>query len=176
MAVHLGAKRPAAGAVDLLLECHQRIRSFTSLARRLAGAGDLAPGEVADAAAGVCRYFSEALPLHAADEEDSVLPVLSGRDPALDGALSVMRREHGEHGPVVDRVVALCRELSKDPARHAVLAPALGQAARELERHFAFHLALEEETIFPALKRVLDPATDARLVAEMRARRQGNGG
>ena len=48
---------------------------------------------------------------------------------------------------MVERVVTLCRELSEAPARHAAVALALGQAAAELERHFAFHLALEEETI-----------------------------
>ena len=172
MAVQLGAKPPAAGVVELLLECHQRTRSFTWLARRLAGAGDLAPAEVAEAAASVCRYFGEALPLHSADEEESVMPLLTGRDPALDGALAVMRREHAEHAAMVERVVALCHELSEAPARHAAVALALGQAAAELERHFAFHLALEEETIFPALKRILDPATDARVAGEMRARRK----
>jgi hemerythrin-like domain-containing protein len=172
MAVQLGAKPAANGAVDLLLECHQRIRSFVSLAKRLARAGDLGPEEIAEAAGSVRRYFQEALPLHAADEEESVAPLLAGRDPALDGALAVMRREHGEHAGVVGRVAALCAELARTPARHAALAPLLGAAAAELERHFAFHLALEEETLFPALKRVLDAAADARLAAEMRARRR----
>jgi hypothetical protein len=85
MAVHIGAPRPAAGAVELLLECHERIRHFARLALKLAGTRDLPPAEVAEAAAAVRRYFAEALPLHAADEEESMMPRLRGRDPAVEG-------------------------------------------------------------------------------------------
>jgi iron-sulfur cluster repair protein YtfE (RIC family) len=84
-----------------------------------------------------------------------------------------MRREHAAHAKVVERVVALCAELAGDPARLAALAERLREAARDLEGHFASHLALEEEVIFPALKRALDPVSEARMVAEMRARRGG---
>lgn len=173
MAVQIGVRPPATGTLELLLECHQRIRAFTALARRLAASRDLPAMEVAEAAGGVRRYFTEALPLHAADEEESVAPLLRGRDPALDGALAVMRREHAHHGPRVGRVVALCAEIAAAPGRLAQLAGPLAEAAEELERHFACHLALEEETIFPALKRMLDPAADARVAAQMRARRAG---
>jgi len=171
MAVQIGVRPPPAGALELLLECHQRIRAFVALARKLATARHPAAGEVVEAAGGVRRYFAEALPLHAADEEESMVPRLRGRDPALDGALSVMRREHADHGRRVERVVALCAELAASPERHSALAGRLAEAAEQLERHFAAHLALEEEAIFPALKRALDPAADARMVAEMRARR-----
>jgi iron-sulfur cluster repair protein YtfE (RIC family) len=176
MAVQMGVRPAAAGAVELLLECHQRIRQFTSLALRLAQAHDLPRAEVAESAAAVRRYFAEALPLHAADEEESMLPRLRGRDPALDGALSVMRREHAGHGMRVEPVVALCAELAASPERHAELAPRLREAADQLERHFAPHLALEEDLLFPALKRALDPASEARMVAEIRARRAGGKG
>jgi iron-sulfur cluster repair protein YtfE (RIC family) len=84
-----------------------------------------------------------------------------------------MRREHASHAAVVDRVVALCAEIARDPARLAGAAAQLREAARDLEGHFAAHLALEEEVIFPALKRALDPASEARMVAEMRSRRGG---
>lgn len=173
MAVQIGVRPPPAGAVELLLECHERIRHFTSVARRLAAGRDLPEPQVAEAAAAVRRYFAEALPLHAADEEESMVPRLRGRDPALDGALSVMRREHQAHAMRIEPVVALCAELAAVPAKLAELAPRLAEAADLLERHFAPHLALEEETLFPALKRVLDAGGDARMVAEMRARRAG---
>jgi len=174
MAVQIGMRPAGAGALELLLECHQRIRHFIGTARRLAEAKGAAAGEVAETAAAVRRYFAGALPLHAADEEESMAPLLRGRDPALDGALAVMRREHESHAPRLDRVVAICGQLAEAPERHAELARRLAEAAEQLERHFAAHLALEEETIFPALKRALDPAMEARLVAEMRARRAGD--
>lgn len=174
MAVHLGLRPAGAGAVELLLECHQRSRQVAALMRRLAAGEGATLGSLAADAESVRRYLSETLPLHVADEEWSVVPLLRGRDPALDGALAVMRREHESHGPRVVRVVGLCADLAAAPERHPLLAPRLAEAAESLDRHFAPHLALEEETIYPALKRILDPATDARLVAEMRARRSGD--
>lgn len=173
MAVQIGVRPPPAGAVELLLECHERIRHFIGVAKRLAAARGPSDAEVAEAAAAVRRYLAEALPLHAADEEESMVPRLRGRDPAIDGALAVMRREHQAHAMRIEPVVALCADLATAPRRHAELAPRLAEAADLLERHFAPHLALEEETLFPALKRVLDPAGEARMVAEMRGRRVG---
>ncbi len=92
-----GPRPPAGDVVDLLLECHTRIRSFTTLAARLASTPGLAAAEVAEAAAGVHRYFTQALPLHARDEEESVLPRLRGRDPEVDRELAEMVHEHRGH-------------------------------------------------------------------------------
>jgi hypothetical protein len=38
-------------------------------------------------------------------------------------------------------------------------------------RHFAAHLAREEEVIFPAVRRLLDAPADAAVVKEIRQRR-----
>src|SRR5512138_1711735 len=153
MLSQIGSRRPAPaeGIVDLLLDCHARIRSFSELAVRLGEAGAPPPGEIADAAARVTRYFAEALPLHARDEEESVLPRLAGRDPAVDVALVAMHRDHLGHGVVLDPVLDLCHELAAAPGRHAELAPALVRAALVLSAHFDVHLASEERTIFPAI-------------------------
>ena len=80
----LGRGAGAADAVGLLLDCHERIRAFTAMASRLAAPGDPGPDAIRDAAARVHRYFAEALPLHAQDEEESLAPRLRGRDPDLD--------------------------------------------------------------------------------------------
>ncbi|HEX9400550.1 MAG TPA: hemerythrin domain-containing protein [Anaeromyxobacter sp.] len=53
-------------------------------------------------------YFTEALPLHARDEEESVLPRLHGRDSAVDAELAAMEREHREHGPPLEVLVRAC--------------------------------------------------------------------
>ena len=165
-------KRPATGdAVDLLLECHDRIRSFLALARRVAGAGPAEREGIPEAAARVHRYFTQALPLHARDEEDSILPRLKGRDAAVDRELETMAREHAEHEPPMTRLVQACDAVARDVALHAALAPAIDAAARELEDHFAAHLRREEEVIFPAMRRLLDPSDDAAIVRELRARR-----
>lgn len=171
MLTRLGRPAAAGDAVDLLLECHGRIRHFLAMARRIGEApvGDVA--EVADAAGRVVRYFTQALPLHARDEEDSILPRLRGRDPALDRALADMAREHGEHEPPLAALVAACAAVARDPARHAALAGDVLAPTAELERHFAGHLAREEEVVFPAMRRLLSPADDAAIVAEIRRRR-----
>ena len=171
MLTTIGGAAPEGDVVDLLLACHARIRSFTDLAARLAAARELSPAEVRDAALRVRRYFDEALPLHALDEEESVAPRLRGKDPALDEALAEMHREHEAHGATIGLVVALCGTLGESPERHAAIAPALADAAATLRDHFARHLAPEEALIFPALRRLLPPAELARMADELRARR-----
>ena len=168
-----GPGKPAApgDAVDLLLECHARIRDFLALARRLGEAGQPSPEAVADAAVRVHRYFTLALPLHARDEEESIAPRLRGREPALDAELDAMVREHVEHERPLGLLAAACAELARDPGRHAELAGVLTQATAELVRHFGEHLAREEDVILPAVRRLLDGATDAVIVKEIRLRR-----
>lgn len=61
--------------------------------------------------------------------------------------------------------------LASDTARHAELVLAIATATEELERHFAVHLRREEEVIFPAVRRLLDRASDSEIVKEIRARR-----
>lgn len=167
--------KPAApnDAVDLLLECHGRIRTFLALARRLGGARGAAPDAVADAALRVERYFTLALPLHARDEEESIAPRLRGRDRAVDAELETMVREHREHERPLSALVGACAALARDPGRHGELAATVERASEELERHFAPHLAREETVIFPAMRRLLDQAADTAIVKEIRLRRAG---
>jgi iron-sulfur cluster repair protein YtfE (RIC family) len=175
MLTHIGATRPTEDIVELLLECHGRIRWVTELATRLADTRDAPAGEIAESAARVRAYFSEALPLHAKDEEESILPRLAGRDRLLDASLVAMHRDHREHGPAVGRIVDLCSTIAAEPGRHAELAPALGAAAAAVRDHFARHLAEEESIVFPALRRFVDASGQAEIVRELRARRQGPG-
>jgi hemerythrin-like domain-containing protein len=120
----------------------------------------------------VHRYFTLALPLHARDEEESILPRLRGREPALDAELETMAREHRDHERLLATLAAACAELASDPARREELGRVAAQAAEELERHFGAHLAREETVVFPAVRRLLDRAADAAIVAEIREQRQ----
>ncbi len=170
----IGSPRPPAeGIVDLLLDCHARIRSFSDLAVRLGETREAAPAEIAEAAASVRRYFAEALPLHARDEEESVLPRLAGRDPVVDAALVAMHRDHVGHAELLDPVLALCEQLAAAPERHLELAAALAEAGRRMRAHFEAHLASEEATIFPALARVA-PDEQRRMIDELRGRRDAH--
>src|SRR5512138_1878024 len=171
MLTNIGKPPAPTGTLDLLVECHERIRSFLALARRIADARSPAAEEVRQAAAQVSRYFSKALPLHAEDEERSILPRLLGRDPAVDAELETMRREHAEHERPMRALIDACDALELEPERHSELAATVGQATSELERHFAAHLRREEDVIFPAVRRFLDSQSDAQVVREIRARR-----
>jgi hemerythrin-like domain-containing protein len=163
----------AKDVVDLLLECHDRIRSMTALALRLAAAEDLPDAEISEAADRVRRYFGVALPLHARDEDESVVPRLRGKDPDVDSELDAMSREHGEHGDPLARVVAAADELAREPSRLASVRGELRDAARELERHFDAHLAREERVVFPAIRKYLPAQELAAMAEELRARRTG---
>ncbi len=174
MLLNLGRKQTPApdDLVGLLLECHGRIRTFVRLARTVAAAPD-APAEAAGLAAGrVRRYFAEALPLHVADEEQSVEPRLRGRDAALDRALGAMRREHAEHEAATARLVELCALVEADPAQLAGLAGELGALAARLDALFEAHLEAEERSIFPALGALLGEAERRAAIDELRARRR----
>ena len=176
MLTGLGKPAVPGDAVDLLLECHGRIHGFLALARRLGEARSAPADAVADAAFRVHRYFTVALPLHAQDEEGSIAPRLRGRDPAVDAELVSMIREHQEHEGPLSALVGACADVSRDPGRHGALAVVIERSAGELERHFAAHLAREEEVIFPAVRRLLDGAADAAIVKEIRLRRGGLAG
>lgn len=156
--------------VGLLGECHVRIRKFTALARQLAAATDLPAAEVADAATAVRRYFAEALPLHVADEDLSIVPRLRGRDAAVDAALAAMSEEHVAHEPALARLIALCDALAAAPASLPQVAGELAEVAAGLEASLRAHLEGEERVIFPAL-RALPAADRAAIVRELRARR-----
>lgn len=171
MLTRLGAPATPEDAVALLLECHERIRTFLAMASRIAAARPEERAGVSEAAARVARYFSEALPLHARDEEESVLPRLRGRDPAVDAELEEMAREHRDHERPLSAVVGACQALAREPALLEELAPGLARAAAELSAHFAEHLRREETVIFPAIRRHLSRADDAAIVRELRARR-----
>ncbi len=166
-------KRPRArneGLVGLLLECHERIRRFATLAIRLANAEEASASEVRDAAGAVRRYFAEALPLHVADEEESVLPRLRGIDPSVDQALEEMRAEHSEHAGLVAELVSLCTRLEMQPASHPELRERLADVAERLDEQFESHLEREETVLFPRLAEIGEQAR-REIVEELRARR-----
>ena len=167
----IGKPVTPADAVDLLLECHGRIRAFLAMATRLGEATAESAEAISDAAVQVHRYFTLALPLHARDEEDSILPRLRGRDPVVTLQLDAMVREHQEHQRPLARLIEACAEIGADPGRHAGLAGSVLQTATQLDRHFLQHLAREEEVVFPAVRRFLDASTDASIVREIRLRR-----
>jgi iron-sulfur cluster repair protein YtfE (RIC family) len=171
MFVSIGQKRRApAGLIELLLECHGRIRSFVGLARQLGSSSGVPPSELSEGCLRCERYFTEALPLHVLDEEESLLPRLQGLRPELDAALERMHREHLAHDALVAALLGACRALREHPT-DPVHRDALARAATQLSAEFDEHLAREEELIFPAVRTLLSPPAQTEAMNELRSRR-----
>jgi hemerythrin-like domain-containing protein len=171
MLIQIGSSKAVPDIVDLLLECHQRIRYFVGLASRLAHTSDASHDEIRDAAARITRYFSEALPLHVADEEQSVLPRLSSRTPELDATLESMHREHLEHEPQLNALLELCGTLQASPETLDELRGSFQRVASILEKALSAHLEQEEQIILPAIRTCLSSEEQATMLTELRARR-----
>lgn len=155
--------------VDLLLDCHAKIRHFVALAQAV-GSRDAEDAQRMEACEQARRYFSLALPLHVADEEQSLLPRLRGRDTALDIALAMMHAEHASHEQSVAALLAALSRLHDAPSDPLLRAHAK-QAADALAVSFGHHLAAEEAHVFPAVSRLLDAEAQRAVLAELRARR-----
>lgn len=172
MLVTLGARAKSDDLVDLLASCHRKIRQHVVFARRLASeAQNHRDDEIRATAGQVRRYFALALPLHIADEDQTIAPMLRRMGGSVAEALAVMASDHAKHQPLIDRLVDLCTELELDPARRSALAHELGQVAAQLATELAEHLELEERVVFPAL-RALPAADRSELVVAMRRRRE----
>lgn len=163
-----------ADLASALLDCHAKIRFFNGQASRLwMHAEDLPVAEAAEAASGIARYFAEALPLHEADEEESIRPLLAGRSAMVDTALSEMNRQHGALHDPVSRLISQCREISADPSRVAdeAVTADLSETLKVLAPLWERHLELEEGVIFPALEAFLAPHEREAIHREIRLRR-----
>lgn len=129
-------KRQEGDLVDQLLACHERIRRFIALAAR--------PDCDAESRAAVIRYFTEALPLHVADEEELIAPLVPTGE---------MHAEHVAHAPLLARLCAGDFTV-----------------ALELAALFETHLVAEERDVFPLL-RALPADVQVRIVDGIRRRR-----
>jgi hemerythrin-like domain-containing protein len=171
MLIKIGASDESSDIVDLLLACHQRIRFFIDLAMRLSETTDASNEEIREAAGRVVRYFSESLPLHVADEEQSVLPRLGGREPILDRTLEAMRSEHVAHQPQLEQLLRICRDLQNTPEQLGEMRKDLADVASRLAGDFKAHLLEEESTILPAIRTLLNDQDRRMMLIELRARR-----
>ncbi len=162
------------GALDLLLGCHQRIRYFTDMALKLAHALEEPPEAVSSAAGAIHRYYTVALPLHEADEHESLYPRLHRALPLglLADANEAMIEQHVGINAAVQSLVPLWGELQQHPERLRERAPQLERLTGQLQDLWATHLALEEDQVVPAVRRYLSQEELAEIREEMRARRR----
>jgi hemerythrin-like domain-containing protein len=155
--------------VEVLLESHIETRHVLSMADSLSqGSATAATQEVA---AQVSDYLEWLLPLHEADEDESLAPRLKGKHPVVDEALISMRRQHlALQGPLA-RLKLLSRQVANDMSRLHALRFELASAAEDLRARLKEHEAMEESIVFPALKRTLYADELDSISDEMQARR-----
>lgn len=153
--------------VDLLLACHARLRHFSELSLALATRTDIDDAQIRDASHRLLRYFRVALPLHEADEEETLAPALAAVM-APSHATDQMRDQHALLHDVLAELFPLWEHAEREPG--SIDREALAPCARKLAAILDVHLALEETTIFPMVKTIPE-AERKRLYAEMRGRR-----
>ncbi len=166
--------------VDMLTACHQRIRSFTAIALRLAELCDtgLRPvsemaAEIANAAQAVHRYYSIALPLHEADENESLYPRLRQALSAGEELRAVedMVAQHGPLNQVIARLLPRWHELRGAPEKLVSFSTEMLADSRRLLELWNRHLALEENVVFPLIRARLNADALGAIYAEMKRRR-----
>ena len=164
-------------AVDLLLGCHQRIRHFTGVAVKLAHAQGATPEEIAQAAAGVHRYYSVSLPLHEADEDQTLRPRLGAiADDRIGHALLAMSDQHQAIDELIERLLPLLVMVEHNPDMLPAVGGEMCSITQALGEMFRAHLQMEEEVIFPAIREALPETARAEMLREMQERRkQGSG-
>jgi hemerythrin-like domain-containing protein len=164
--------------LGLLSDCHRRIEHFlrvlVAVATEAAG-GSLTP-EHRSALEGALRYFGVAAPKHTADEEISLFPRLrDSANPALRAVLATLERlehDHDEaeahHAAVEDLVGQWLRDNELGSADLEELRNHLAR----LETLYQRHIAVEDQEVFPAAARVLNPSQILEIGSEMAARRR----
>lgn len=169
MLITLGRSRYDAGLIELLIECHTRIRHFAKLAEQIA-VSTASADEVQQACRACERYFVDALPLHVADEEETLLPRLRDKEAALTQALQRMHNEHHDHQPLLDELVRLLQAVASNTADAAVRS-LLATHSATIARAFELHLELEESILFPAIRRLMPSDEQRLMMIELRERR-----
>ncbi len=165
-------ERKPESALDLLLGCHQRIRHFTAVAVKLAHAQGATSEEIQQAAEAVYRYYSVSLPLHEADEENSLQPPLEvAGDERVRRALLAMDDQHRAIDELIERLLPLLVLAKNNPDTLRETGAEMCSITRGLDDTFSAHLQLEEEVIFPAIGSLLPQAAQDELLRAMQERR-----
>jgi hemerythrin-like domain-containing protein len=134
---------------------------------------EVPPEQIVEAAASVLRYFTVALPLHSADEDASVAPRLLALTLPVDirDAVKGMTAQHDTLHETIRELSIGWAEVARDAAALHEFAPTLAPKSATLDTLFGVHLAMEESTIFPAIRALLPEHERNAILNEIRARR-----
>ncbi len=167
--------------LDLLGDCHRRIEQFLGILVRVAGER-LGRELNADQQRGVetaLRYFREALPRHAADEDQSLFPRLlaspDGRVRDLLPRLAQLERDHKRAADAHAEVERLGQRWLQHGTLGLEEANQLVATLQQLEALYIEHIRTEDREVFPLARQVLSDKDQAAIGVEMLARRDARG-
>jgi pyridoxamine 5'-phosphate oxidase len=167
-----GFDRPIA----VLKHCHDRIRKqLATLEKLLAHLPEAGADEQAQqAAAAVIKYFEQAAPLHHADEEENLIPMLravaQGADAETLQTLAPVILE--QHHQMDATWLTLREQLAGIAAGNST---DLSEAtAQQFIHAYTAHMVREESTLAPMAMRLFSPEQMAQLGDAMQARRNAN--
>jgi iron-sulfur cluster repair protein YtfE (RIC family) len=159
--------------IDSLFACHDRIRRLSQLAARLPRAHDAPAVDVEEAARSLLAYFRHALPMHIADEDLSIRPRLHEVSTSEDvrDAIAMMSDQHEQIDETLSVLLPQWELLRADGSRLSWMPGEFRKDSEKLRQQLDGHLAMEEETVFPAMRRDLSAESEAVILREMRERR-----
>jgi hemerythrin-like domain-containing protein len=164
---------PAAGfdqPFEMLQACHERVQRMLGLMRRLRlhvqtqGVDERAR----QAARDVMRYFDQAAPAHHEDEERHVFPRLLAAGECVE-AVQRLQREHREMAEAWPQVRGLLQELAQ--GRDARFTPDEEALMQHYESLYDWHVAAENELVYPAAQTRVDAQALTAMGREMAKRR-----
>jgi hemerythrin-like domain-containing protein len=158
---------------EMLEACHERVQRMLRLLQRLRAhlASMGCDDQARQAARDVMRYFDLAAPAHHEDEERHVFPPLLAARLCVDIVLR-LQREHLEMTAVWPLVREVLQRVDTDD--WPGFAPADEGLLERFARLYDWHIAAENELVYPAAARHLDAAAQATMGEEM-AHRRGAG-
>ncbi len=180
MPITIGAKPSPdfSNPIELLSDCHRRIERFLAVLVKVAEEAKGGPltGEQRRALQNALDYFQNAAPRHTADEEESLFPRLRRKGQAeVQNALAEMERLEADHQQA-EEWHELVEQFGRKWLSENVLAPAEGErlqsALTDLTELYRRHIAVEDDSLFPAAAAALDSSEKADIGSEM-ARRRG---
>lgn len=172
-----GLNTPAVGfeqPYEMLEACHERVQRSLDLLGRLLDHVERKghDGQTRSAAADVLRYFDLAAPLHHADEEEHVFPLLLAQgDADLRALVQRLRADH-QHmetlwAAVRQPLLRWCEPGCTDQPDRATR-----EAIAQFRAIYGDHIAHEEGVAFPAARTRMDETSLVDMGQQMQARRQ----
>lgn len=157
--------------LEKLAAAHRRLEeNLNDLARAARALSDpRCHAEALEGLSSVIAYFERSMHRHEEDEERSLFPRLAVLE-AVAPTIARLRQEHAAHQRAVDELRATL-ERNEGAGAAEALPPLIARLRAMYERH----MACEEQEIFPAARRFLQPSALHAVLCEMEARR-GRGG